>query len=492
MLTRLFRRQSADILDERQLRQRLTQMETKRASERIDESTRLLLQVRESALPLSELLEMTIILHQNLRPTLEQSYMQLLVNTKENMDSTWDPLELLWAQFGKAYTQIIDSLLMGGRLGEDYAKKFRVIALFAIESFYNQARIRSIRYKTLDHSLWERVARWWIWVDRKQLLETQWLNEQSLTIRSVREGLVRLLLLAVSSTSNLKPTQIALAEKLCGLSWPHVELDPENPGIATYMIDLVNQAGPVRSYGLPDRLNDKLHFIATTGALPSLQHMYLSLKSGALPHGLVLPNGLEKSEALQTFLHLARHWGNQSVSRRYQRHRDKSLIRVVVGLDRFAKAHYVDDGNDLKGGTWIVRDFSAKGFFAEAAVENEPSLKVGEIVGVLFEHSEQWAVGVIRRLSRSEQFWQVGVQLLSLSVRALEILDEDSSAESILALEMGGHGMEKEGQLLVYAGKLVIRKPYRAVKNDQICHMQVTDLQEIHPGLHRAQVSMVQ
>lgn len=280
MLSRFFRRKNPDQLDERQLRRILAGMELKRSSERIEESTRLLLQVRESSLPLAELLEMLLMLHQNLRPTLESAYQQLLATTLEGGDAEWDPLELIWAQLAKAYTQVIDNLLMGGRLGDDYLKKFRVVALFAIESFYCQARIRTLRYKNLEHSLWERVARWWIWVDRKQLVETQWLNEQTLTVRSVREGLTRLLLLSVSSTSNLKPLQIALTETLCELAWPHVELDPENQSAATHVIDLVNQDGPVRLETMPARLNDKLHFLSTTGALAPLQHMYVSLKSG--------------------------------------------------------------------------------------------------------------------------------------------------------------------------------------------------------------------
>ena len=89
--------------------------------------------------------------------------------------------------------------------------------------------------------------------------------------------------------------------------------------------------------------------------------------------------------------------------------------------------------------SWVVEDVSADGYGALVPASATDWIRVGEIIGVRVEGSQQWGIGLVRRVSRDEQReCHVGIEMISHSVIVVRIASADKAEEADTAILLTG------------------------------------------------------
>ncbi|HET9662601.1 MAG TPA: hypothetical protein VFP00_00100, partial [Burkholderiales bacterium] len=188
----------------------------------------------------------------------------------------------------------------------------------------------------------------------------------------------------------------------------------------THWIDLAAPKAPVRLVREPPA-SPSVRYIGAGGALHELEQLRAHIAyTRSLPEGLDLNGNYGDDVVLALLKHLEQDWAGKTQSRRYERRKAAGRVTVVPGLKEiiesleFAYNDSLDFTHQQTAESWIVEDMSERGYGAVIPSVAGDWVEVGSLIGVEGETFRDWRVGVIRRVTRTEQQKQrVGVQLLA-------------------------------------------------------------------------------
>jgi hypothetical protein len=164
-----------------------------------------------------------------------------------------------------------------------------------------------------------------------------------------------------------------------------------------------------------------VRFIGAGPALRELEQLRAHITyTRSVPEGLNLGPQDDYEQVLGLLKHLELDWAGKTQARRHERQKMAARITVVPGLTEIVRALEFANNDSLDfthrqtAESWIVQDVSAGGYGAVIPAVAGDWVEVGSVVGVEGESFREWRIGLIRRVTRSEQQQQrVGVQILT-------------------------------------------------------------------------------
>ena len=336
---------------------------------------------------------------------------------KSHEQKLWSSAYNFWRELGEGYQRCF-------RESEKAGAAKSALPIFvgrALRALRQQLRWALLRYESAEPRVWTDMANLYRYAEEKGFTTEQIaVYPGSSGSGTAKQEYLKALMLAASSTDSLQPGCQDLTTRLVAhfAGFFVIELKP-NDG-CTHWIDLAAPKAPVRLVREPPP-SPSVRYLGAGGALHELEQLRAHIAyTRSLPDGLDL-NGNYGDELVVALLkHLEQDWAGKTQSRRYERRKAAGRVTVVPGLKEiiesleFAYNDSLDFTHQQAAESWIVEDMSEGGYGAVIPSVAGDWVEVGSLVGVEGETFRDWRVGVIRRVTRSEQQKQrVGVQLLA-------------------------------------------------------------------------------
>ena len=351
---------------------------------------------------------------------LSQDYLSMPRQQKFQENKLWNTVSGFWRALGDGYLLCIEKHESGG--GANALKKtLPVIVARALRVLTLQLKWLLLRYGPVEPNLWGQLGRLY------QIAERQGFTEAKVTVypgvhgeSTIKDELLKSLMLAASSTDGLLPVRQQIAERVVAQFADGFRLSRKPEG-CTYCFDLVLQKPPVRLFqGVAAGPN--MIFFGAGESQTQLNRLAAQVvESGAVPKDVNLGGTYEKDVVISTLKHLLVYWSDKAPARISERRKSAARITVVPGLVEILDILDPDNSDALDfsqssptAESWIVNDVSDGGYGAIIPALKADWIKVGTLIGIQTEGKNYWGLGMIRRISRDEQQQRrVGIQLLS-------------------------------------------------------------------------------
>jgi hypothetical protein len=240
---------------------------------------------------------------------------------------------------------------------------------------------------------------------------------------TVEAEYLKTLVFHASSMDNLTPLEIEVAERFVAYFLPFFslirEVRPEN----VYWVDAVKPLPPTRLAKLPE-VTATLRFFNGTRAVDAVHKTMEQIRAdGRVPPGIHLGANYDVVAVMPVLEHLAMCWAPKPPMRSHSRHRVKSPLTVVHGLNDI---HRSLSGRGSGGGTangaetWLVDDVSQGGMGALVPNAGTDWIRIGVLIGLQPDGGDNWLLGVVRRYQRGGAGdGAVGIETLSKTPRAV-------------------------------------------------------------------------
>jgi len=291
-----------------------------------------------------------------------------------------------------------------------------------------------LRHGPVSREIWGRLGQAYLRAIAAQVAELRVnaLGSGDTGTSATREYL-KALVFQASSLDNLRPLEVAIAERLITAFLPRFALGGEAVAGCVYWVDAGCDAPPARLTQLPAAAPG-LRFISPGSGLPDMQQLRQQIAATRiLPRDIAGAEEFPAEAVLRVLDHLILCWSPKPPLRKNARHRIASDVYVVRGLDRVLW-YLSGGGNSLdEVETWTVDDVSQGGMGVNLPLKMNEIIPVGTLVGCQPAGVAAWQLGVIRRFSRSsEQRGTAGIETLSKTSRTLSVMDSGLKTELIL------------------------------------------------------------
>jgi len=355
---------------------------------------------------------------------LAQDYFGTARQQKFQEHRLWSGSYAFWKALSEAYLECV-ARFESGQTGTSIRKSLPVIVARTLRTLTLQLKWILVRYGPVDPRVWADLGRLY------QVAEATGFADLTVQIYpgshgggSVRQEMLKALVLGVSSTDGLSPMRQELAERaVAHFSGGFRIARQPGPGCG-YCFDIAGGKPPFRVVG--DRaLPATVRFFGAGDALAELQKVEAAIReTGAIPSGVHLGGSYDKAAVLPVLRHLASYWSDDAPARNAERRQTATRMTVLHGMPEILRVLDPDSSDDLDFSTpaaaestaesWIVENVSEGGYGAIIPAAKSDWVRVGALVGVKTEVAKHWGVGIIRRVTRDEhQQRRVGVQVLS-------------------------------------------------------------------------------
>lgn len=231
---------------------------------------------------------------------------------------------------------------------------------------------------------------------------------------SVAREYLRLLVIRASSMGSLMPREIEIAVHLATHFLPYFVLTAEVRPDNVYWIDAAKPVPPTRLAKLPE-VTPTLRFFGTGAAAELVASLRAEVTTaGAMPASVNLGGQYPAEAVLPVLDHLATCWAPAPPMRSHVRHRVKSRLSVVNGIDAIYRTLVAPGGGADLAEAWVVEDVSQGGLSAQVALGAQAWLRVGAPLAMQPEGGSNWLLGVVRRFERvTDTSGVVGIETLS-------------------------------------------------------------------------------
>ena len=337
---------------------------------------------------------------------------------KSHEQKLWGGAYNFWRELGDGYQQCL------GEAEKTSAAAKATVPIFvgrALRALRQQLRWALLRYESAEPRVWTDMARLYQYAEEKAFTEEQIaVYPGSSGSGSAKQEFLKALMLAASSTDSLQPASQDLATRLVAHFAGMFVIARNADAACTHWIDLAAPKVPVRLVRQPPP-SATVRYIGAGAGLHELEQLRAHIAyTRSLPEGLDLNGNYDDDTVLALLKHLEQDWAGKSQSRRFERRKAAGRVTVVPGLREivesleFAYNDSLDFTHRQAAESWIVEDMSEGGYGAVIPSVAGDWVEVGSLIGVEGETFRDWRVGVIRRVTRTEQQQQrVGVQLLT-------------------------------------------------------------------------------
>jgi len=244
-------------------------------------------------------------------------------------------------------------------------------------------------------------------------------------LSSAQQQYTHALVFCVSSMDGLLPEQIELADRLIAHFLAAFVLLPTPRPDSVYWVDAATGDPPGRLIRRPEVILPSLRYLSPAPALAALNGLIHRLEHGDLPTDLNLGGEYPPKVVLAVLRHLRSYWAQQPPQRQHRRHAMRTQMTVFGGFEQcylvFAGAT-LQLQDDPARQQWQVDNISLGGFRALLDHSSEGSVRLGALLCMRAEGSDNWLLGVVRRLgSLPNGVITVGVQVLSRRAKSVDL-----------------------------------------------------------------------
>lgn len=367
----------------------------------------------------------------------------------------WTAIHGYWERAAAAFGACVEAHAVGEKGADGYGPSIALLNARALRAVMEQLHWQHMRHGPLDKNLWQFAALAYQYAETGQYMHHRvTMHSGSLGDSTPEQEFVRGMMLSASSPEGLLPAQIDIAERLIAHFSPTIGLTRGQTQDYAYCIDLANGKPPQRTTRLPQP-SPTLRFFDAARAHAQLRELTEAIEaSGTIPGTVNLGRPCDPAQVLNVSRWLALQWSNNPPVRRQSRHRIRSGLTIMPGLDGVLGALGVRRVSNTVTEEWIAENVNAGGFGAAVPRIGE-WLKVGCLIALRQETDTQWQAGIVRRLSKnSPQRGSVGIQTLARDMAAITVRGANAApvGESGVLLDPRELSNAPEARLLLRNG----------------------------------------
>ncbi|MBL8502698.1 MAG: hypothetical protein JNL78_04610 [Rhodocyclaceae bacterium] len=377
--------------------------------------------VADEAFKLAERLSLISLLDEAVQPQarkLGRDYLTSPRLGRQQEYKLWQANHDFWAQLGAAYDSCLERYARQEKGSEAIKSDLPLLIARMLRAYSGRLKWDQFRYGPIAGELWQRMGRAFLFAEQNKF------SRQTLTPypalpgeTAVESEYLRALVFQASSMDSLLPLEIEIAERFIAHFLPQfvftAEVRPDN----VYWVDADKPVPPRRLAVLP-QMSPSLRFFSAGAALAKVEAMLRQVERGEVPAEVNLGGQYSARIVLPVLRHLAMYWAPKPPMRSHDRHRVKSRLTVVNGLNGI-HARLADKGGE-DSEAWVVDDVSLGGMGAQVPLGANDWVRIGALLGMQPEGGSNWLIGVIRRFSRETPAQgSVGIETLSKAPQAV-------------------------------------------------------------------------
>lgn len=362
---------------------------------------------------------------------------------------------------GQTYLSCVKQYQSGVNGAAALKKQIPVIVARTLRALTVQVKWTMLRYGPFEPRLWNSVGELYRYAESAGFAATP------ITIYpgpngtgTVQAEYLRVLMLWASSADVLPPLKQEIAERAVGFFTPAFRIAAAPFPEAVYGFDFTGTQPPKRL--LPDTPPGKsVSFFGPGDAPAKIAQMIASIEqTGKSPPELTLGATYPAETIAAVLRHLAVYWSDKPPARASERRATTARITVVPGYFALLDELERDESDALNfsvssGESWIVENVSDNGYGALVPASTTDWIRVGQMIGVQVEGTQQWGIGLVRRVMRDEQRqYRVGIEIISRSVIMVRFTQGDAGGEPDNAVLLSGTpDVNGEVGLIMRAGR---------------------------------------
>lgn len=390
---------------------------------------------------------------------LSRQYLSSARLSKFQEGRLWTSVHDYWRHSALAFNGCAECYASGQKSTDALKTPIALISVRALRALAQQMKWQCMRYGPFDQVLWSMLAKLYTQAERRGFAR------QNITVypgdpgdSSAEQEFLRAAMLSASSPDGLLPMEIELAERLIAHFSASFGMVLEQQPDVAYWIDIAAGRPPLRLAKPPQRA-PTLRFLAAGKAMKELEELNCKVKtSNAVPSGVNLGGSYDAAMVGDVSEHLLVYWSTQPPERKHTRHRVKTRLTVVHGLEGVLKALGASGSREfdlLAAESWIVDNVSTGGFGAVVPHVQGEWLKIGCLLGLQPEGGSNWLLGVVRRFNRdTPQQGSVGIETLAHSMLPVQLRVGAAGSTGIL-LDPRGMESAAEARIMLSPGVFI-------------------------------------
>ena len=372
----------------------------------------------------------------------------------------WNAVDSYLQEASISFATTLEQLAADGRATDATKSMLALLAVRALRMLATQLKWMHIRYGPVETSLWSLVSRVYAVAEQTRISQMPVVVYSGASDEStMQRELLQLFMFAACSPGTLVPIEMELAERLIAHFAPKFAAAGASSTATPYWVDLGAAAAPRRG-AVPVETVGPIGFFGAASAYAGLLALAAEIRAaGAMPSQVNLGGTYEIERVLAVLDHLEQHWSPKLPERKYIRQSAKLRLTVTRGFDGVIDVLQLPVGEvpaSEEIESWIMEDISAGGFGALVPSIKQDWLHIGCLLGLHYEGSSHWSVGIVRRLARSAgQQANVGIQVLSRAAVPVELrikTEYGLSLDSEIGVLLPASRTDEELRLLLRPG----------------------------------------
>lgn len=463
----------------------------------------------------------------DLQDTLVRQYLRNPRMSRPVESQLWHAVYGLYWEIARGYHTFVLNFARGAGK-TPHENQIPLITLRAIRIFGQLLKWRAVRYLGPGEKLWLRLHNLYRVAESEGFQRTSQTAYAGETPCTCESAYLHILMLHLANSGTLYPRQLDLVDRwLC--QWhDHLSLDSQiDIECNTLAVDLSADHGPRRIRKIE---SDKpMRYWSTQALLSKLTLVEEVLREGTPPAALGLTEDTRTSESIDLLAHLQQHWAPLSSreQRRAPRASVKRLIDVAHGFEaivsqiksatpaslavspygtgiNYSEADDVsvygfvtertrERNSQLKVPTaqispdverWVMQDESECGYGAVVESRDKDWLRVGALLALKSQDGQNWKLGVIRRLTRLNDYTSsIGIETVPLEPRLVMLYDISSTSSYTV------DGMDNSGATLPKSCLWLETSSHHSIIIDPV-HYAPDKVFQVHIGNERKYVAL--
>jgi hypothetical protein len=415
----------------------------------LDEITRWLESLAEAeGFRLERLFEITELLDSTAQPhhrRLVHDYLTMSRQQKLQENKLWTTGYNFARVLGDVYFLCVKQHKAGASGASAIRKHMPLIVARAMRAYAMQVKWTMLRYGPFEPRLWGALGELYRHAQGGGFVDT------TLTIYPGARGTgtpgqeyLKVMMLWASSADVLPPLKQEIAQRTVAHLAPEFRIaDAPFPG-SMYVFDPAGDRPPKRVFAQPPTGANLCFFGAGAAQAKIARMIQVVESSGALPSDVNLGATYPADTVLSVLRHLALYWSDKPPARASERRAATARITIVPGYLGLVDELERDETDALNfsvsnAESWVVENVSDNGYGALVPASTTDWIRVGEMIGVQVEGTQQWGVGIVRRVRRDEQRqYHVGIEIIARSVIMVRLTYPEGAREPENAVLLSG------------------------------------------------------
>jgi len=400
----------------------------------------------ERLFEITDLLDTTATAHQR---RLVHDYLTMARQQKFQETKLWTCGFNFACALGEMYLLCLKQYKSGAGGAAALKKQVPVIVARALRALAMQVKWTMLRYGPFEPRLWSTIGELHRYAGASGFTDTPVsVYTGARGTGTVGQEYLKVLMLWASSADVLPPLKQDIAERMATHLVPVFQVGKAPFPGALYFFDPTGDRPPKRLFANPPTGADLTFFGPGDAPRKIAEIIPVLEQTGALPSTVNLGAAFPAEALIPVLKHLALYWSDKPPARASERRATTARITIVPGYLALLDELERDETDALNfsvsnAESWVVENVSDNGYGALVPASTTDWIRVGEMIGVQVEGTQQWGIGLVRRVVRDEQRqYHVGIEIISRSVIMVRI-EPESGRDAEHAVLLSGTPNDK-------------------------------------------------